>query len=110
MSLIVSQGESAEQRVLVAILHPAGEPGRGHSAAEGAQLADIFPVRDPGNCARPGGRGSGEAMSHVSSVTCLVTGASAVTRPARLPVQLTRVPPGAKWTHVVSQEEIKGMQ
>ena len=76
---MLKQGESAEQRVLVAILHSAGEPGRGHGAAEGAQLADLLSVRDPGDCEGPRCRGSGKHLSHVSSVTCLVTGARVVT-------------------------------
>ena len=56
----VLQGESAEQRVLVAVLHQAREPGRGHGAAEGEELADLLPVGDTGDSAGPGRGGSGE--------------------------------------------------
>ena len=80
------QGESAEQRVLVEVLHQAGEPGGGHCAAQGEELEDLLPVRH----ARDGpGEGSGGA------------GTSALQGPTCLPVQLTRLSAGPQWTHVV---------
>ena len=63
------QGESAEQRVLVEVLHPPGEPGRGHGAAAGAELADLLAVGDPGDGAGPGRGGPGESRSDGVSVT-----------------------------------------
>lgn len=71
----------------MAVLHPAGEPGRPGGAAARAALAHLQPVGHVGDGARARRRRPG---------------AGALPRPARLPVLEPHQPAGAFRTHVVS--------
>lgn len=74
----------------VALLHPAGEPGRAGGAAARAALAHLLAERHAGDGARPRRGGAG---------------AAARAPRARLPVQQPRQPAGAQRTHVVRARE-----
>ena len=73
---VLFQGEPAEQRVLVEVLHQVGEPGGGHGAAQREELEDFLLVRNSGDCSWSWSGWSG---------------ASAIQGPASLPVQLSCV-------------------
>ena len=70
----------------VALLHPAGEPGRAVGAAARAPLAHLLAERHAGDGARARRGGAGAAPRAPR---------------ARLPVQQPRQPAGAQRTHVV---------
>ena len=77
----------------MALLHQARKFRRRHGPAARKELEDFLPVRNPGDGEGP---------------RCGGPGANTLQRPASLPVQLSRLPPGPLRPHVVQSWLVSG--